>query len=160
MARWTQLDELAAEIAGPGRELLDRHGIAYLGTVRADGSPRVHPVAPVLTGGDLFVAIADRSPKWRDLRHAPRCVLHALPGARDDEFVLRCRAVEDTEDVDAVREAAGHVIHDDDHVFRFEIERADHGWWEMVGQPGTFQRRLRWTPEAGVERARPHADTT
>jgi hypothetical protein len=49
-----------------------------------------------------------------------------------------------------VRAAAEHVIHDDDRIFDFAIEQADHGWWENVGQPGTYQIRRRWIPESGV----------
>ena len=154
MSRWADLQEQAPEIAGAGRSLLAEHVLAYLATTRADGGPRVHPVVPVLAGGDLFVAVADRSPKWRDLHRDPRCVLHALPGPRDDEFVLRCNAQEDPDAIGAVRLAARHVIHDDDHVFRFDIERADHGWWELVGQPGTYPIRARWTPQGGVRSLR------
>jgi hypothetical protein len=49
-----------------------------------------------------------------------------------------------------VRSAADHVIHDDDRIFEFSIEQADHGWWENVGQPGTYQVRRRWTPASGL----------
>ena len=146
MAPWSQLETEAPEIGRAGRRLLAEHVLAYLATTRADGSPRLHPVVPVVADGELFVAIGDWSPKWRDLRRDPRCVLHALPGARDDEFVLRCRAFEDPASVGRLRAAADHVIHDDDHVIRFDIDRADHGWWEHVGQPGTYPIRSRWLP--------------
>jgi hypothetical protein len=150
MARWSQLETEAPEIARAGRYLLAEHVLAYFGTTRADGSPRVHPVVPMLADGDLFVAIGDWSPKWRDLRRDPRCVLHALPGSRDDEFVLRCRAQEDRGSLESVRDAANHVIHDDDHVVRLDIDQADHGWWEHVGQPDTYPVRSRWTPGTGT----------
>jgi hypothetical protein len=136
-------------MAQAGMNLLAEHVLAYLATTRADGSPRVHPVVPVLADGDLFVAIGDWSPKWHDLRRDARCVLHALPGSRDDEFMLRCRAYEDPGSVDAVRAAAKHEIHDDDHVVRLDIDQADHGWWEHVGQPGTYPVRRRWIPGTG-----------
>lgn len=123
----------------------------YLATVRSDGSPRLHPVVPVLASGSVFVAIGSWSPKWRDLRREPRCVLHCLPGARDDEFVMRCRAHEAPHALDRVRAAASHLIHDDDQIVEFDIERVDHGWWEHVGQPDTYSVRERWTPSRGVE---------
>src|SRR5262249_22176484 len=50
----------------------------------------------------------------------------------------------------AVRTAAGHSIHDDDHIIGFDIEAADLGWWEYVGQPGTFSVRTRWTAQDGL----------
>jgi hypothetical protein len=150
MVTWQQLEEQAPELASAGRRLWQQHGLMYLATIRTDGSPRLHPVAPILATGQIFVAVAQESPKWRDLRRDPRCVLHALPGPRDEEFALRCLAREQPEALAAVRAAAAHVIHDDDHVIGFDIEVADFGWWEHVGQPGTFSVRTRWIPQAGL----------
>ena len=151
MASWSQLEQEAPDLAAVGRALWDRHRLMYLATTRPDGSPRIHPVAPLLAEGDVFVAVSEGSPKWRDLRRDPRCVLHCLPGERDDEFVLRCRAKEAPERLAAVREMSGHVIEDDDHIIGFDIEEADYGWWEHVGQPGTYSVRQRWSPGRGVE---------
>jgi hypothetical protein len=152
MGSWTLLEERAPEIAAAGRGLFDQHGLAYLATTRADCSPRLHPVVPILADGELFVAIGDWSPKWRDLRRDHRCVLHALPGARDDEFALRCRAEDAPESIETVRAEATHTIHDDDHIVRLDIDQADHGWWEHLGEPGTYPVRWRWTPARGPER--------
>lgn len=166
MATWAMLERDAPAIAAAGRDLFDQHVLGYLATTRADGSPRVHPVVPIVAAGDLLVAIGDWSPKWRDLRRDPRCVLHALPGARDDEFVLRCRATEAPASIEIARAAARHAIHDDDHVIRLDIEQAEHGWWEHVGEPDTYAIRWRWTPGQGLERRRAgrdaggHADGT
>lgn len=151
MANWAQLETEAPELASAGRALWVEHGIMYLATVRADGSPRLHPVVPLLADGDVFVAIADASPKWRDLRREPRSVLHALPGPRDDELVLRCRAREQPDALARARGVADHVIHDDDHIVQFEIDRVDLGWWEHVGQPGTYSIRMRWVPGESVK---------
>jgi uncharacterized damage-inducible protein DinB len=152
MATWQQFEEAAPELAVPGWALWQRHRLMYLGTTRPNGSPRVHPVSPILADGAVFVAVSPRSPKWRDLVSDPRCVLHCLPGERDDEFVLRCRGRERPDAREAVRTAAAHVIHDDDHVIELDIEQAEHGWWEHVGRPGTYSIRRRWTPGGGVER--------
>jgi hypothetical protein len=152
VTRWCEFEQAAPELASAGKALWTRHVLMYLGTTRRDGSPRVHPVVPILSDGDVFVAIGDWSPKWRDLVAEPRCVLHALPGPNDDEFVMRGRAdpVSDPSAFAAVRAAAAHAIHDDDHLFRFRLDHVDHGWWEHVGQPGTFPVRRRWTPASGV----------
>jgi hypothetical protein len=150
MATWRQLEEQARDLASAGRDLWQQHGLMYLATIRPDGSPRLHPVAPILASGKIYIAMAQASPKWRDLSRDPRCVLHALPGPRDDEFTLRCLASENPAARGAVRAAAKHVIHDDDHIIEFDIEVADFGWWEHVGQPGTFSVRTRWTPRYGL----------
>src|SRR6266511_1243674 len=62
--------------------------VAYIATVRRDGGPRLHPFCPILAGGRLFVAIPRSSPKGRDLRRDPRCVIHAMPGPDDDELCM------------------------------------------------------------------------
>jgi hypothetical protein len=48
-----------------------------------------------------------------------------------------------------VRRSARHVIHDDDHIFEFDIEQADLGHWEEVGTPTTYAVRQRWEPASG-----------
>jgi hypothetical protein len=52
--------------------------VAFLATVRADGSPRVHPVAPWLAAGCMFVRMCQTSPKIRDLERDSRYALHSL----------------------------------------------------------------------------------
>jgi hypothetical protein len=147
---WEQFASDAPDMATAGRQLWQQHGLMYLATVRPDQSPRLHPVAPVLAAGQVFVAVSDRSPKWRDLAAGRRCVLHCLPGPRDDEFVLRCRPREVPDAHDLVAAAASHRIHDDDHLFAFDLDQVDHGWWEHVGEPTTFPLRWRWDPATGV----------
>jgi hypothetical protein len=150
MVSWDGFERAAPDMAAAGRSLWAQHVLMYLGTVRKDGSPRVHPVVPVLAGGEIFVAVGGWSPKWRDLERDPRCVLHALPGPNDDEFVMRCRAAPADEAIRLVRAAASHAIHGGDRLFSFGIDQVDHGWWERVGQPGTFPVRRRWKPGTGV----------
>jgi hypothetical protein len=150
VADWQDFEREASELARVARDLWARHGLMYLGTVRRDGTPRVHPVVPLLASGRVFVAIAEQSPKWRDLQRDPRCLLHCLPGERDDEVVLRCRAHEAPEARQAVRAVARHQIHHDDHIIEFELTQVEVGWWEHVGQPQTFSVRWRWEPGSGV----------
>ncbi len=51
---WSELEREAPELAAFGVQRLTR-GVAYLATVRKDGSPRVHPVSPGFVRGCLFV---------------------------------------------------------------------------------------------------------
>jgi hypothetical protein len=145
VATWGGFEDEAPDLAAAGRSLWQRNGLMYLATIRRDGRPRLHPVAPFLAVDKLIVAISHRSPKWRDLERDPRCVLHCLPGDRDDEFSLQCRAAAASDPRDRLSETAGHVIHADDHLFEMDIEQADHAWWEHVGRPGTYPVRRRWT---------------
>jgi hypothetical protein len=64
--------------------------VAYLGTLRADGSPRVHPVTPII-GEQLFLFMEPTSPKGKDLQRDPRYTLHCAvenSGGGDGEFYI------------------------------------------------------------------------
>jgi hypothetical protein len=141
---WEGLERDAPELATAGLSLWRRYGMMYLATVRADGSPRVHPVSPVLTEGRVFVAIPETSPKLRDLRRDPRSVLHCLPGERDEEFAMRCEARDGSGFRLQIEQAAAHTIRPSDQLLEFDIQRVHHGWWENVGQPDTYPVRRRW----------------
>ena len=54
MATWGELAIEAPGLAAFGAERLGK-GVAYIATVRRDGSPRVHPVTPIIGAGRLFV---------------------------------------------------------------------------------------------------------
>jgi hypothetical protein len=92
VASWQEFASLQPEMAALGRRQLEKFGLAYLGTTRKDGSPRVNPVCPVLAEGRLFIATAPDSPKRLDLLRDGRYVLHMLPGKQEEEFWVRGRA--------------------------------------------------------------------
>ena len=50
--------------------------VAYLATIRKDGSPRVHPFTPIIGEGRFFVFMEPTSPKGHDLRRDGRYALH------------------------------------------------------------------------------------
>jgi hypothetical protein len=83
---WKSLQNADPLVARLGEKLLQLTGIAFLATTRADGSPRVHPVCPIISSGELLLCLIDKSPKSADLRRDPRCVLHTLPGPGHEEF--------------------------------------------------------------------------
>jgi hypothetical protein len=170
VATWAQFERDAPEIAEvatrlwPGPLALHRNGslpdgaswfaIAYLGTVRRDGGPRVHPFCPILADGRLFAAIPRSSPKGWDLRRDPRCVIHALPGADDDELCIRALAREVSTDesprasIGAVvaRTGVGGMIESVAHdpLFEFDLRQVDVARWVDIGQPGTRAVRRQW----------------
>lgn len=73
---WQALAQGDAELAAFGRERF-AGGVAYLATIRQDGSPRVHPVTPIIGAGRLFLFMEPTSPKGHDLRRDGRYALHA-----------------------------------------------------------------------------------
>jgi hypothetical protein len=74
MTSWSEFAQQVPEIAAFG-EARFRTGVAYLGTLRRDGSPRVHPVTPIV-GEHLFLFMEPTSPKGKDLKRDPRYTLH------------------------------------------------------------------------------------
>jgi Pyridoxamine 5'-phosphate oxidase len=90
MATWNAFAESAPELAELGLKLLNQFGAAFLATVRKDGSPRLHPVVPIVTQRRLFVFCG--GPKVYDLRRDGRYSLHALRDSleRDRARHKRC----------------------------------------------------------------------
>lgn len=92
MASWGSLAASAPALAVKGRELFYQYGVGmgFLGTVRRDGGPRVHPICPILTDVSIFALIVP-GPKREDLKRDPRYALHCLtsaPPRQDDAFYL------------------------------------------------------------------------
>lgn len=127
MASWAQFAEGNPEMAALGSKILRKYGIAYIGTIRPDGGPRVHPISPAIVDGGIYVGVIPGTPKRRDLDRDPRCVLHTLPGPMDSEVCLTARArrvpVEKVEEL--IRAAPRHVhITRDVVLYELDIERA------------------------------------
>lgn len=108
MATWREFAQQAPELAAFG-EARFGSGVAYLGTVRADGSPRVHPVTPII-GEQLFLFMEPTSPKGRDLQ-------------RDGRYALHC-AVEDTEGGGGEFYVRGWATLTDDPLLRMQAVQA------------------------------------
>jgi hypothetical protein len=79
---WGQFAAAEPELAAFGADRLTRLP-AYLATVREDGTPRVHPVTPVVTADGLFVFMESTSPKGGDLLERAGYALHN--GVPDNE---------------------------------------------------------------------------
>jgi hypothetical protein len=75
VSSWATFEDRAPELAAFGAGRLTA-APAYLATLRSAGAPRVHPVAPVIGAGRLFVFMEPTSPKGRDLRERGWYALH------------------------------------------------------------------------------------
>jgi hypothetical protein len=76
---WKLFEENAPELAQLSYEKLNRK-IAYLATIKKDGSPRLHPITPFIGHGMLFIFTEPSSPKIRDLRRDGRYAMHCSVG--------------------------------------------------------------------------------
>ena len=146
MATWSDFASAEPEMAAIGAALLERHQLAYLATVRADGAPRLHPVSPQVIAGRLYVCTPRSSPKAQDQVRDGRYVMHLLPGENDAEFRVRGRArcITDPKERERVLAQGPHYFRAEDFLFEYDIEEAATAHWENVGQPGTYPVRRSW----------------
>lgn len=151
MTSWRQFAESDPQLATFGRELLEKYSLAYLGTVRADGGPRIHPVCPLITEGRLYIGIIRHTPKCSDLQRDKRFILHALPGPHHAEFFVRGQATQI--DNPNVRQRVASVddgsvlTADDDILFELKIELAYGAVYELHEENGHTRpvpQRRRW----------------
>jgi hypothetical protein len=97
---------------------------AYLATVRADGSPRVHPVTPIFTSDGLFVFMEPTSPKGRDLRDRAWYALHSgVPDSAGSggEFAVSGDAIAVDDDAQRATVAAAATYEPAERYVLFEL---------------------------------------
>jgi hypothetical protein len=152
---WRDFQDAAPEIARLGKARLDQARVALLGTLRADGSPRISPVESYLTQGHLLFGAMAWSLKARDLRRDPRCVLHSAisgPDTGEGELKLYGRAVEADERLrDGCPDGwwAGRPP-DSACVFSLGIEEATFIDWDLERGEMTVRR---WSPALGYRQS-------
>ncbi len=155
---WKQFEQAAPEIARLGEERLMHLGIALLGTLRQDGSPRIDPIEPFLAQGHLLLGMLRRSKKALDLLRDPRCILHSAvsdPKGSEGEFKLHGRAVA-VQDAD-LWEGYGQAFAErwqspppqsfPGHLFSLDIESAAFIGWDI--EQGEMTVKL-WSPRLGL----------
>ncbi|MGI8608135.1 MAG: pyridoxamine 5'-phosphate oxidase family protein [Candidatus Dormibacteria bacterium] len=94
--RWQEFAEEAPELARLGQQRLEPQGLALLGTLRRDGSPRISPVEPYFVGPDLMIGMMWQSMKALDVLRDARVVVHSATTNRDGaegDFKLYGRAI-------------------------------------------------------------------
>jgi hypothetical protein len=134
--RWNAFEAACPRISGIARERFARDEVILLGTLRADGSPRISGNEPDFVDGHLLLGMMWESRKALDLRRDPRCTVHSAPNTRmnpDGDVKLSGTAYE-------VTDAALRTAYRDEiqrridwapdepnfHVFGIDIERAAH----------------------------------
>jgi hypothetical protein len=134
MANWPEFEHAAPEIAGEATKRFESQGLVLLGTLRADGWPRISPIEPFVADDSLFLTMMWRSTKALDLFRDPRCLVHSVVANRDghDGEVKLYGTVQD-EDDPSVRNVVADAVEarinwrppiDRAHYFRMDIQRA------------------------------------
>lgn len=146
MSTWSQFTAASPDLASFGKLRLEGR-VAYLATIRPDGTPRLHPVSPFITKDSLLVYMEPASPKGDDLRRDARYSMHC--GVEDNsggqgEFLVRGHALE-VNDAEAREEAfrqarmMGYNPQKRYVLFELRIQEATATHYEQ-GEP----KRIRW----------------
>lgn len=94
MLTWKEFSQARPDLADAGRALFYQFGVGlgFLGTVRKDGGPRMHPMCPVIVDDGLY-AFIEPGPKRHDLLRDGRYAMHCFPPANnEDAFYVTGRA--------------------------------------------------------------------
>ena len=158
--RWDEFAAEASELAALGIERFERTGVCLIGTLRADGSPRISPIEPYVVRGELLLGMMWQSRKARDLLRDPRIVVHSAVSNKDGsegDFKLYGRVWDVTDP--AMRTAYGDATYakiawrpdEPFHLFAVDVEQA--GFIQFAPE----RLAMRWTPAGGQERIK-HPD--
>jgi Pyridoxamine 5'-phosphate oxidase len=149
---WRVFEDAAPHLAEVGRERFERLGLALLGTLRHDGSPRISPIEPHIAADHLLFGVM-RSAKRHDLEHDARCTLHSLvtdPNGSDGEFTIHGRAIlvvdpalRDLPEVAWWRAFPADAA----TVYSLDVESAAFVRWDMSGGQVSIES---WTAAGGV----------
>jgi hypothetical protein len=93
---WEEFKNSAPEMADVGRERFESTGLVLVGTLRANGYPRISPVEPLFVDGHLYLGMMWNSVKAQNLLRDPRCSVHNSVANRDGsdgEFKIYGRAI-------------------------------------------------------------------
>jgi hypothetical protein len=152
--RWAEFANLAPELAALGLAGFREQNLGLIGTIRADGWPRISANEIYFVQGELMLGMMPRSRKSHDLERdsriavmTPQCDREAKRG----DFKLYGRAVEVADP--ALREQYAVTIEaaiswrptEPYPLLSVDIDSATYISF------GAKRRLLRWSPDAGVE---------
>ena len=154
---WDAFEAACPELSTSARARFAKDELVMLGTIRADGSPRVSPCeVDIVAEGHLFIGMMWQSKKALDLLRDPRCVVHSVTCDRmgtDGDLKLygRMTDVRDPELRQAYRRAIKARIdwepdEPEFHLFSLDIESAGFTIF------GDDHHALAWDPVTGLRR--------
>jgi hypothetical protein len=151
--RWDEFIDTAPELGRLAREAFEEQHLAILGTIRANGWPRVSPCEAYFIDGELLLGMMRNSAKVLDLRRDARITVvngqeNRIPRFGDVKLYGHAREVTDPDDKNHfadVQEAAIDWRPTDFDLFAVDIEFASYISF------GEGRRVLRWTPVSGEQ---------
>ncbi len=139
---WKTFESQSFELAEFARARL-HNKVAYLASIRKDGSPRVHPFTPIIGEGHFFVFMEPTSPKGHDLRRDGRYALHCSvsdTSGESGEVIVTGRAkfIEDPEVLALAVSVSPYQPAERYILFEFDIENV---LITEYGDTGTVRRQ-------------------
>src|SRR3954468_15921695 len=136
--RWGDFELAAPDLARAGRARFMTTGVALLGTIRPDGTPRISPVEPYFIGAQLAVGVMP-SLKRDDLARDARCVVHT--------------SIDDSSGAQSEFKVYGRADRTDDRA----LIQAEHAWWssrpresfQLFTMDVTEAVLISWDPDFG-----------
>lgn len=148
MAKWSEFEALAPELAGLAMARFKATELMMMGTLRKDGFPRISPIEWAIFEGELTLGGMWQAKKALDLLRDPRCTLHsttANKNGQEGDAKLWGRATPLTAEREEtywqqVFADTGWRPPGPAHVFSIDIDSAA---YVVFGKDGTM-RRLQW----------------
>ena len=160
MPSWDEVERAAPELAAAVRGRFDAHQHKVLGTLRADGSPRLSGIEVAFRDGEMWLGMMPGSRKASDLRADPRLAVHSAtadPDLADGDARISGRAVEVTDAGAMADPVEGDDRHADaapeGHVFRVDVTEV---MLLKIGDPADHLVIETWTAGRGVRRIERH----
>lgn len=154
--RWQDFAEACPEIANEAEARFRGRELCMVGTLRADGAPRISPCELDFAEGHLILGMMWRSRKALDLLRDSRCVLHSCTTDRmgtegDAKIYGRAIDVQDPDLRRAYRDAVKARLdwapaEPEFHAFAIDVESAG---FITFGEPKAV---LTWDPQHGTRR--------
>ncbi|MCU1457347.1 MAG: pyridoxamine 5-phosphate oxidase-related FMN-binding protein [Actinomycetia bacterium] len=155
MASWTDIERVAPELATAVRERFEATGLGLLGTLRADGSPRVSGLEPLFALGELWFGMMPDGRKSNDLLRDSRFAIHSATvdkQVNDGDAKISGRALLVEDDAVIARYRAEFAVSGGEppppgpmHLFRADVAEMS------ILRPAGDHLDIRWWTETGGE---------
>lgn len=153
---WGDVTAAAPELAAKVRTRFEAHGLAFLATIRKDGSPRISGIETLFGEGELWLGSMPDSWKAKDLLRDPRLALHSASADKmvqngDAKLAGAAVHVEDEETFERYRKASGAaegLSLGGFHLFRVDVTEMSHL------APAGDHLNIEWWSESGGYRQR------
>jgi pyridoxamine 5'-phosphate oxidase-like protein len=152
--RWDEFTATCPDLAGLARERFEKDQVVMLGTIRADGRPRLSPCEVDFAAGRVLFGMMWQSPKAHDLLRDARLTVHSVPSDKTNsggDVKLYGVAVDEREP--GLRAEFCRVIQaridwqpaEPYHLFSLDVAEA-----AFIRFTDEFQHIWRWSPPAGL----------